>query len=290
MTAHRAAMMCVGVALLGGAGACAHDHEEEATVSDTARISEADFRAITVSDPLPVYPAASLQRASAGVAVADLTLGRDGRVETINLLEAPDDEIGKAVESAVRQWTFDASWMDISKSHSGGDLPAEFRDDQEKEEELHRRLVQEQLPVRTKVTFYFEASDGNGKIHSPADILLTRPGQPASSPAAMHDLDESGLARMRAAGPVTVLDIRPRARFNARHRDGAVNIPDDELEARAAVELTRSVPIVIDCGDESCAPAQDRLMTAGFSPVHVLLQDKRRVAEPSSRALPDVRP
>lgn len=43
------------------------------------------------------------------------------------------------------------------------------------------------------------------------------------------------------------LDVRDREAFAEGHRNGAINIPHDEVEARALIELSLVRPIVVDC-------------------------------------------
>lgn len=52
------------------------------------------------------------------------------------------------------------------------------------------------------------------------------------------------IARHQAA---TVLDVRERKDFDEDHLSGAVNIPADELQMRAAHELSRKVPLLLYC-------------------------------------------
>jgi rhodanese-related sulfurtransferase len=60
-------------------------------------------------------------------------------------------------------------------------------------------------------------------------------------------------ARVRA-GPVTVLDLRPGAEYEAGHIPGAISIPIDELPARLA-GLPRDLDIVAYCRGPYCVMA-----------------------------------
>ncbi|MFY9511023.1 MAG: rhodanese-like domain-containing protein [Rubrivivax sp.] len=75
------------------------------------------------------------------------------------------------------------------------------------------------------------------------------------------------LREMRQSGrPVSIVDVRSAEEFAAGHVDGAVNIPADQLQARAA-ELPADTPIVTVCsfgGARSCGAAQ-RLRDLGHA-------------------------
>lgn len=71
-----------------------------------------------------------------------------------------------------------------------------------------------------------------------------------------------------------LLDTRDRAGFKREHSPRAVNIPADELEVRAHIELNTSRPVFIDCRyDEQaqCRLVGARLVRQGFTTVTVLL-------------------
>ena len=77
------------------------------------------------------------------------------------------------------------------------------------------------------------------------------------------------------ADPVLV-DPRARDLYAQGHRDGAVNIPERELQSRAAIELPHSRPVVVDCrrGSESmCDVAARILQRVGFPDVSVFVSD-----------------
>jgi rhodanese-related sulfurtransferase len=59
-----------------------------------------------------------------------------------------------------------------------------------------------------------------------------------------------------AANAVLLLDVRPTEEFEAGHIPGAISIPPDELESRAA-ELPRDRTIVAYCRGEYCLFADD---------------------------------
>lgn len=62
-----------------------------------------------------------------------------------------------------------------------------------------------------------------------------------------EEIDITTLAGRERRHKVTVLDIRRREEFSARHWPGALNIPHDELSVRAAREIASSTEIAIDC-------------------------------------------
>lgn len=76
----------------------------------------------------------------------------------------------------------------------------------------------------------------------------------------------------------TVLDTRHRAAFRADHLSGAVNIPFDEVEVRAPIELSSSRMLVIDCSDQiyaTCDFLRNEVLIAedGFKRVYLLRSD-----------------
>ena len=71
-----------------------------------ATIGEISLRRWVTNSPLPDYPSGSLAKKRSGVAVASIVVGIDGRAITVDVLEAPDQEIGEAVKNALVRWTF----------------------------------------------------------------------------------------------------------------------------------------------------------------------------------------
>jgi phage shock protein E len=68
-----------------------------------------------------------------------------------------------------------------------------------------------------------------------------------------------------------ILDVRTDDEFNARHIDGAVNIPVEDLQQRIAELTDKKRPVIVYCksGGRS-AKAAAMLKAAGFSQVHDL--------------------
>ena len=68
-----------------------------------------------------------------------------------------------------------------------------------------------------------------------------------------------------------ILDVRTDDEFNARHIDGAVNIPVEDLDKRIAELTDKKRPIIVYCksGGRS-AKAAALLKAAGFTQVHDL--------------------
>jgi hypothetical protein len=206
------------------------------------RMSESSIRRLATQKPMPAYPPDSVAKKSTGVAVVAVVSQPDSRVASVTVLEAPDDAIGAAVREAVAKWVIE---------------PASI---------LGRT---ERLGVTGKLTFYFQIAGGRGRVLNPEEMPggpLPEPaaGPPARGPgpipgtppaaiAGAHDvqpdieIDETELRRLVTAEKPTLLDIRERGDFTRSHRPGAVNIPRDELVARAGIELDRTRPVVIDC-------------------------------------------
>ena len=85
--------------------------------------------------------------------------------------------------------------------------------------------------------------------------------------AEFESLDAAELMRRANAGEVLVLDVRPKAEFNAGHLPGAVNLPLSEL-ARRLEELPKDVEVVAYCRGKYCLlayAAVDYLMSRGHA-------------------------
>ena len=101
-------------------------------------IGEGVLRANATRIIMPEYPKASSQKQATGVAVVQLETTEDGRVEKVEILEAPDQSIAKAVEAAVSQWQFN---------------PTSFAN-------RKRR-------IKGKLTFYFKRVGNHFEVHNP---------------------------------------------------------------------------------------------------------------------------
>ena len=85
-----------------------------AAVGQTAQVidvDEAGIRKSASKKTLPAFPESSRKRRSQGVAVVQLVYNGQGTVDHVEVLEAPDLEISKAVVDAVRQWKFKPSFI-----------------------------------------------------------------------------------------------------------------------------------------------------------------------------------
>lgn len=96
-------------------------------------------------------------------------------------------------------------------------------------------------------------------------------------------IDEARLARKVAnKEPLLLLDIRERANFAMKPREGARNIPLDELSVRAQNELPRDHTIVIYGYDPSEMDlAYSILDTQGFSNVFVFVHNETSASKQS---------
>jgi len=88
-------------------------------------------------------------------------------------------------------------------------------------------------------------------------------------------INEANLERKVANKELLVLlDIRERAAYALKHRDGARNIPLDELPVRAQDELPQDHAIIIDGNDPSQTDlAYSILDSQGFAHVFVLVKN-----------------
>jgi len=220
-------------------------------------LDEAGMRQLARRAPAPVYPASSIANKNTGVAVAQV-LVTNGRDENVNILEAPDEEIGRAVRAAVAKWEF-GSVVTV------GTTPKQ---------------------ARGKLIFYFRLVNGTPRVLTPQEALgETRkatsgdqppsprgspPAVPMSShdrPSPVADVGPAELANLIRAERAQVIDVRDRAAYRHGHRDGSVNIPIDELAARGRAELLTARPVVVDCSNEiqeNCLNAVHVLKSLGY--------------------------
>ena len=222
----------------------------------------------TIVPPTPAYPAASIAARAAGVAVADFRTDTEGRMVTVTVLEAPDLAIASAVHDALMRWNPGPS----------------------------RILGQEDKPrPRTgTVIFYFVLADGTGKVLRPDQMPGGPPARrpsprssgpppprPTAAPAvntahgeALEEIDENALAALASTHKdLAVLDSRVREAFKRGHRDGAVNIPREELQIRGPIELRGRRIVVVDCTQDDirwCRIAGSMLENKGFERVVLL--------------------
>lgn len=199
--------------------------------------------------PFPHYPARSLENDAAGVAVASILLGVDGRMERVDVLEAPDADIAEAVRDALGRWM----------------LPQElFEDD-----------LRGPFKVAATMVFYFLIEAGEGRVVSGPALAAERTAGRAVA-GEPRRIDEAELEALLETGDAIVVDPRVREMYARGHRDGAINIPGRELQSRAVVELPSAEVIIVDCyrGSESmCVGAARVLRLVGVPDVAVFVHD-----------------
>jgi hypothetical protein len=136
-------------------------------------MGEWGLRISATASPTPEYPKQSLPKKVEGVVVAAVLFGVDGRLETIDILQSPDEHTATAVRDAVGRWT----------------VPG-----------VQVRGREEKSPVRGKLTFYRRAP-----------CLCLRRCASASAEATwqnLHTFVEQDDGRMRDMGPeATVEDL-----------------------------------------------------------------------------------
>jgi TonB family protein len=237
-------------------------------------VSESTLRSAATSSQMPRYPAQSIERKSIGVAVAEVTVTEEGRVATVNVLQAPDADIATSVRDALARWAFTPVQVSGRSSTS---------------------------PMRGKLTFYFRLLADKGNVtmpELPGAGPRDRPHPPGGTPRgqppgraplpvsppvyssaefadAVSQVTEAEFSKMAATERPLVVDIGDREAFRRRSRKGAVNIPFDELDSRAPSELPREKRLVIDCSQEEvgmCRHAAERLRSLSFSHVSLLVR------------------
>ena len=96
-----------------------------------------------------------------------------------------------------------------------------------------------------------------------ASLTLAPPGPPPPG------VVSGAVARTVAAAGAVILDVRTPAEFQAGHAKGAINIPFDQIAARAGELPARDKPVVVYCrtGHRSGIAAGE-LQKLGFKAVY----------------------
>jgi len=115
---------------------------QNSPVAAIATTSGAVLRSLAVSKLRPTYPQDALRQNISGVAVAQIQLTVEGKVETLDILQSPSPSIADAVRSALMQWQFQPS------NGSEGKPP---------------------LRPSGKLVFYFEIQEGKGSVLFPEE-------------------------------------------------------------------------------------------------------------------------
>jgi rhodanese-related sulfurtransferase len=72
----------------------------------------------------------------------------------------------------------------------------------------------------------------------------------------LEAVDRDALAKRVRSGAVTVIDVRPKAEYDAGHIAGALSVPVDELQRQLA-DLPRDRQVVAYCRGPFCVMARD---------------------------------
>jgi TonB family protein len=199
----------------------------------------------------PEYPTPSLQSGTEGIVVVEVVVSDSGSVDTITLMEAPDQPTADAVGTALRQWRF------APLTYQG--RPAR---------------------MRAKLFFYFVTLDGEGKVFTWHEMAKFRhPLRSFESRASPSEYRTVSLDRWNTdhRGSGVLLDARRRDAFARGHVEGAYNIPEDELFERGPAELPFESVVGIDCPagfSEHCAHVASTLSRTGFT--NVVIVDRPR--------------
>lgn len=245
----RFAILCT--ALLAGACGLVPGEPNE-NLLPPARTSQAAIEDLALRKPYPRYPARSLETGAAGVAVASVLFGFDGRMERVDVLDAPDEGIADALRGALGRWA----------------IPPGFGED----------APDGPFKLSATMVFYFLIEAGEGRVVSGPFLAFERAAvRSAAGPP--RRIDEAELESLLETGGAVVVDPRDRERYAEGHREGAVNLPLRELQTRAAVELPPARVAIVDCysGPRGwrwrCDVAGEMLQDVGVPDVAVFLHD-----------------
>ena len=73
---------------------------------DYVLMRESVLRKRAVKVVMPVYHARAIKLRAKGVAVGEVQINERGEVTSVNVLDAPDESIEKALADALKQWKF----------------------------------------------------------------------------------------------------------------------------------------------------------------------------------------
>lgn len=212
------------------------------------RTGQAAIEALASQKPFPGYPARSLENGAAGVAVASILIGSDGRMERVDVLDAPDADIGRAVRDALGRWMLPQHLFE-------GDPRGPFK-------------------VSATMVFYFLIEAGEARVVS-GPALAAAGADDRAEAGELRRIDKAEFEALLETGDAVVVDPRERELYARDHREGAINIPVGELGSRAAVELPAARVVIVDCHRSSgsmCDVAGRMLRRAG-SDVAVFVHD-----------------
>jgi rhodanese-related sulfurtransferase len=208
------------------------------------------------SEIRPAYPEAALGRRVQGVVVCNVRVGVTGRTRFVEIVQAPDRDIGEALRAALMGVTFGRMLTDPTTGR-----PAE---------------------LQAKLFWYFVIERGRGLVMTPEQLAAHRGlrsvTQGLGAAGSVPTIDEPAWNRLSRGADVVLLDIRKREAFAAGHLPHAINIPEDEVWARLW-ELPRSSQVVVDCPGAAsalCSTVVRELQRSGFDKLAVL---KRNVPE-----------
>jgi rhodanese-related sulfurtransferase len=209
------------------------------------KLAESTLRKSATNSPQPAYPSGSLRRGATGVAVAAIFITADGRVRQVNILQAPDDDIRRTLVTTLSTWTFSPVQLQSTRSA---------------------------VPAFGRLVFYYRTTKTGGEILTPSEAASKAGFKPTRTRSSEQQEISSAELTTKYRN-VLVVDIREREEFSASHREGAINIPVDELDSRAPVEVPTGRPVAVDCSvdtSRTCRQAAHRLRSLGFPSVLVI--------------------
>lgn len=116
-------------------------------VPESEEISAETFAATATATIMPAYPESSLRNRATGVAVALVVSDPDGRVRSVDILQAPDSAIANSMRRSLIQWRF-----------AGVAAPS----------------LRPPLEARGRVILYFVIDRGNGLVLTPDQVRARR--------------------------------------------------------------------------------------------------------------------
>jgi rhodanese-related sulfurtransferase len=240
----RAAAVCAVAVIVASADGLARSEDPLIKIGAAALIGRA------TSEIRPAYPEAALKRRTQGVVVCNVRVGVTGKTRSVDIVQTPDRDIGEALRAALMGVTFSRMLTDPTTGR-----PAE---------------------LQAKLFWYFVIENGRGLVMTPEELAAHRGlrsvTQVLGAAGSVPTIDEAAWNRRSPGAGAQLLDIRKREAFATGHLPRAVNIPEDEVWARAS-ELQRSREVVVDCPravSALCSTVVRELQRWGFDKLAVL--------------------
>jgi TonB family protein len=137
----------VGLMLIAvTAVACDSAGNSSESAAQTLKVPGPVIRRMALASPIPRYPDSSLVNRTEGLVAAAIAVNAQGRITSIEILEAPDSAMGRSAREALWRWRFRIS------------------------SEMSKRRTR----ITSRVVFYFVLDHGRGMVLNPKDAAALK--------------------------------------------------------------------------------------------------------------------